>query len=95
MSDSAPNRPSTITTKMGPTTIRLRYSLIRRMRLRGCSTCQAKLNASSTFCTVVTIAYSRNTRPSEPSTVPWVLSMKSMTCAVISVARGPVGFRNS
>ena len=42
---TAPNRLNTTTRKTGPTTIRLRYSLTRRMKERGCSTCQAKLKA--------------------------------------------------
>ena len=46
---SAPNRLNTTTMNTGPTTMRLRYSLTRRMIERGRSTCQAKLKASSSF----------------------------------------------
>jgi hypothetical protein len=46
---TALKRLNTTTRNTGPMTMRLRYSLTRRMTERGRSTCQAKLNASSSF----------------------------------------------
>ena len=42
-------KPNAATVRIGPTIMRLRYSLTRRAQLRGRSTRQTKLRLSSTF----------------------------------------------
>ena len=53
----------------GPTIITTRYSLTRRARLRGRSTCQVKFSASSIFWIIEMTVKSRNTKPIVPSSV--------------------------
>ena len=88
-------RPIATTIITGPSTITLRYSLMRLPKLRGCSTRQTKLKLSSIFWTIEMTVYSRIARPIEPSTPPWMLSTNSMMRVVISGARSPSGARNS
>ncbi len=72
-----------------------RYSLKRRARLRGRSTCQRWLNESSTFCTTEITVQSSTARPTEPSTPPCRWSTKPITRAVSSGPRLPSGRKNS
>jgi hypothetical protein len=77
-------RPNAATMTAGPITMTLRYSLTRRMRLRGCATRHTKLKLSSTFWIIETVVYSRTMMPSEPSTSPRARSTNPMIWLVSS-----------
>ena len=62
----------------GPISITTRYSLTRRARLRGRSTCQTKLSDASIFWIIEMTVNSRNAKPTVPRIVPCTFSTKPM-----------------
>ena len=87
--------PISVPTSSGATTSNATYSAMRRMKLRGWSTCQTKLTLSSTFLIVPISVQIRNARPTEPTMPPRTRSAKSMTFCVSSPAASPMGRKNS
>ena len=79
----------------GAITSSAKYSAMRRMKLRGCSTCQTKLRLSSTRLSVPISVQISSVRPTEPSTPPRTRSAKSMTFWVSAPAALPIGEKNS
>ena len=71
------------------------YSVMRRAKLRACSTRHTKLKPSSAFLMVPNKVQSSSARHSEPTMPVLTRSANSMTLWVSSGALAPTGLKNS